>query len=41
MEILGYILDIAEVLIIVGLVLWVDRLQKRIEKLESKTEKEA
>ncbi len=36
MEILGYILDIAEVLIIVGLVLWVDRLQKRIEKLESK-----
>ncbi len=36
MEILGYILDIAEVLIIVGLVLWVDRLQKSIEKLESK-----
>ncbi len=36
MEILGHILDIAEVLIIVGLVLWVDRLQKRIEKLESK-----
>ncbi|WP_300446159.1 hypothetical protein V3I05_07965 [Helicobacter mastomyrinus] len=41
MEIVGYILDITEVLIIVGLVLWVDRLQKRIEKLESKTEKEA
>ena len=41
MEILGHILDIAEVLIIVGLVLWVDRLQNRIEKLESKTEKEA
>lgn len=36
MEILGHILDVAEVLIIVGLVLWVDRLQKRIEKLESK-----
>lgn len=36
MEVLSYILDITEVLIIVGLVLWVDRLQKRIEKLESK-----
>lgn len=36
MEILGHILDIAEVLIIVGLVLWVDRLHKRIKDLESK-----
>ena len=36
MEAVGYVLEIAEVLIIVGLVLWVDRLQKRIEKLESK-----
>lgn len=36
MEVLGYVLDIAEVFIVVGLVLWVDRLQKRIEKLESK-----
>lgn len=36
MEIVGYVLDIAEVLIIIGLVWQVDRLHKRIDKLESK-----
>lgn len=34
MEIVGYILDIAEVFIIVLLVWQVDRLKKRVEKLE-------
>lgn len=36
MEIVGYVLEIIEVLIIVGLVLWVDRLHKRIKDLEKK-----
>ncbi|WP_275542186.1 hypothetical protein [Helicobacter sp. 12S02634-8] len=34
MEWINTIAEIAEVIIIVGLVLWVSRLQKRIEKLE-------
>lgn len=36
MEALGYILDITEVLIIVGLVWQVSALKKRIDQLESK-----
>ena len=36
MEVLGYVLDIAEVLIIMWLVFWVGRLQKRIKDLENK-----
>ncbi len=36
MEIVGYVLEIIEVLIIIGLVWQVDRLRKRIDKLETK-----
>ncbi|STQ86199.1 Uncharacterised protein [Helicobacter muridarum] len=36
MEIFGDILEIAEVLIIVGLIYQVDKLQKRVKDLESK-----
>lgn len=40
MEVIGYILDIAEVLVIALLVWQVDRLKKRIEKLEDKYKKD-
>lgn len=36
MEILGYILDIIEVLIIIGLIFQVNTLHKRVKDLESK-----
>lgn len=41
MEVIGYILDIAEVLVIALLVWQVDRLKKRIEKLEDKYKKDS
>ena len=36
MEIIGYILDIAEVIIILGLIFQVNTLQKRVKELEAK-----
>lgn len=41
MEVIGYILDIAEVLVIAVLVWQIDRLKKRIEKLEDKCKKDS